>query len=68
MSARLPQPFEGIGGTERQSFLLSLEDEATEHREALMRMAKHLRNACLVGNQAPIVTRIWGSISERRTG
>jgi hypothetical protein len=62
------QPWEGIDGSDRESLLLSLEDEATEHREALMRMAKHLRTACLVGNRAPIVTSIWDRISKPEPG
>jgi len=60
----LPQPWRDIDGTERSSFLLSLEDEATEHREALMRMAKQLRSACLVGNAAPVVSKMWERISK----
>jgi hypothetical protein len=64
----LPQPWEGIDGTERTSFLLSLEDEATEHREALMRMARHLRTACLVGNPAPVVGWIWDRASKPEPG
>ena len=63
-----PQPHEGIDGTDRQNFLLSLEDEATEHREALMRMAKHLRTACLVGNRAPIVDWIWDRAGKPEPG
>lgn len=64
----LLQPYEGIYGAFRDNFLLSLEDEATEHREALMRMAKHLRAALLTGHPAPIATRIWEQVSKPEPG
>jgi hypothetical protein len=60
--------WDGVAGTERTSFLLSLEDDATEHREALMRMAATLRRTCLVGNAAPIVQTVWDRVSVPKVG
>lgn len=62
------QPWEGIDGTSRTTSLLSLEDDATEHREALMRMAQHLRLSCVVGNPAPRVSQLWERVSHPQPG
>ena len=53
-----PQPHEGITGTNRDGWLLSLDERAVPHREALIMMARHLRGATLVGNPAPVVRRM----------
>lgn len=56
----LKQPHEDIVGTDRSaSDLLSLDDRALEHRDALIVMARSLHTAALVGNRAPAVHRIY---------
>ena len=50
-----PQPYEGITGTDRDDWLLSLDERAVTHRDALIAMARHLHRATLVGNPAPVV-------------
>jgi hypothetical protein len=55
---RLPQPHEGITGTDRDDDLLSLDERAVVHRDALIVMARHLRTATLVGQPAPVVRRM----------
>ena len=58
--AALKQPHEDIVGTDRSaSDLLSLEDRAVEHRDALIAMTRALHSATLVGNPAPIAHRIY---------
>lgn len=54
-----PQPHEGIAGTDRDDDLLSLEEAAVPRRLMMGGMAKCLRDAVLVGNPAPVVTRMW---------
>lgn len=55
-----PQPHEGISGTDRgHDDLLSLEEAAIPRRHLMAGMARCLRQAVLVGNQAPIVARMW---------
>jgi hypothetical protein len=54
-----PQPREGITGTARDDDLLSLEEEAIPRRLLMGGMARCLRDAALVGNQAPVVARMW---------
>jgi hypothetical protein len=53
-----PQPFEGIRGTEIRAWLLSTDERAVVHREALIDMARHLQTATLVGDPAPVVRRM----------
>lgn len=54
-----PQPYEGITGTDRtEDDLLSLEDVAIRRRLLIKGLANCLRKATLVGNPAPIVTRM----------
>lgn len=63
------QPHEDITGTDRTGdYLLSLDDPATAHREALIAMARLLREACLVGRPAPIVARIGERIHTPQIG
>lgn len=54
-----PQPHEGISGTDRTGTdLVSLAESASEHRDALVAMARHLQTATSVGNPAPVVERM----------
>lgn len=62
--SRLPQPREGIAGTERHADdLLSLDEAAIPRRFLMAGMARCLRDAVLVGNRAPVVTRMWERMS-----
>lgn len=64
-----PQPYEGITGVDRSdSWLLSLDENATAHRDAILGLAYHLYRACLVGNPAPSVTRVYERITNPRPG
>lgn len=58
MRDALKQPHEGVTGLDRPDYLLSLDDRALAHRDALIAMASHLSGACLVGDPAPIVERM----------
>lgn len=58
MTGRLPQPHEGIRGTNMNHWLLSLDERAVVHRECLIALAHHLSAAVLVGNPAPVVRRM----------
>lgn len=62
------QPREDVTGADRDDYLLSLDDQAIAHREALRAMAFHLQTACMVGNPAPIVTRMSDRIRNPRPG
>lgn len=53
-----PQPHEGITGTDRPGWLLSLDEEAVPFRNAIIALARHLQSAVLVGNPAPVVRRM----------
>lgn len=65
----LKQPREDVTGTSRDTDdLLSLDERAMAHRDALIAMAKHLHAACLVGHPAPIVQRMYERISKPRVG
>lgn len=64
----LKQPREGIVGLERDDFLLSLDDKAIAHRDALIAMARHLHTASLVGDPAPVVQRIYERIKHPQPG
>ncbi len=57
------QPHEDIVGIDRDDWLLSLDLRAVAHRDALRAMAHHLHVACLVGNPAPNVQRMYERIS-----
>jgi hypothetical protein len=66
--SNLKQPREGIVGVERDDFLLSLDEKAVPHRDALIAMARHLQTASLVGNPAPVVQRIYERIKNPQAG
>jgi hypothetical protein len=70
MTGTWPQPFEGIHGTDYLSghWLLSLDERAVPHREALIAMAHHLRTATLVGNPAPVTRRICDRLRQPEPG
>lgn len=68
MEQSMKQPHEGVRGQPRQSYLLSLDERALEHRDALMAMASHLHDACLVGEPAPKVARMYERIREPQIG
>ena len=68
-TAALPQPWEGVTGTARDSDdLLSLEEEAMPRRRRMVMTALLLRKATLVGNQAPVVTKIFDRMSDPQPG
>lgn len=54
-----PEPREGITGTARTvDDLLSLEDAALPRRRMMIAIARHLREATMVGQPAPVVQRM----------
>ncbi len=64
-----PQPHEGITGTDRtQDDLLSLEPLALARRKLMCGMADSLQVACLVGNPAPVVARMWERMKAPQPG
>jgi hypothetical protein len=64
----MKQPHEDVAGTERSDWLLSLDENATTHRAALITLAFHLRSACMVGNPAPVVDRMAARILDPQIG
>lgn len=64
----MKQPREDISGSPLSDDLLSLDERAIAHRDALISMAKLLHTACLVGNAAPVVTRMYDRMKEPRPG
>jgi hypothetical protein len=69
MTETWPQPFEGIRGTDlSRHWLLSLDEQAVPHREALIAMAHHLRTATLVGSPAPVVRRMSDRLRQPEPG
>jgi hypothetical protein len=63
------QPHEGVTGVDRSdNDLLSLDASAVVHRLAIATLAKHLHDAVMVGNPAPVVERMWQRIREPRVG
>lgn len=65
----LKQPREDIAnGTNRDDDLLSLDDTAVAHRDALIGMARLLYNATMVGNPAPITADVYKRVSEPQPG
>lgn len=66
--SNLKQPREGVIGVQRDDFLLSLDERAIAHRDALIAMARHLQTASLVGNPAPVVRRIYERIKNPQPG
>src|SRR5215467_3292917 len=66
---RYQQPREDVVGIDRTGDdLLSLDERAVAHWNALIAMAKHLRTACGVGNPAPIVADIGKRIHNPQVG
>lgn len=63
-----PQPHEGICGTDRPGWLLSLDEEAVPFRDAIIILARHLDTATLVGNPAPVVKRMSDRMRHPQTG
>jgi hypothetical protein len=63
-----PQPHEGITGTDQAGWLLSLDEQAIPHREALIAMARHLHAAVLVGDPVPAVRRMSERICHPEPG
>jgi hypothetical protein len=71
MSGPWPQPFEGIlgqGADLSGHWLLSLDEQAVPHREALIAMAHHLHTATLVGDPAPVVRRMNDRLRKPENG
>jgi len=68
MNVDWPQPYEGIHGTDRDDWLLSLDERAIPHRDALLAMAGHLRSATLVGHPAPLVEDMGRRIEHPQPG
>jgi hypothetical protein len=69
MSARWPQPREGITGTLHDPpGILSLEEDAVEVRRALMGATRCLMRATLVGNPAPVVARMSTRMRDPQPG
>lgn len=65
----LKQPREDVAnGTNRDDLLLSLDESAAPHRNALIGMARLLYKTTLVGNPAPLVEDIHKRISSPRPG
>lgn len=64
----LPDHHAGIQGVDRADDLLSLEDSALAHRDALTTVAFHLHGAMLVGNPAPKVRGMWERVREPQIG
>ena len=64
----MKQPHEDVAGVQRDDDLLSLEESALAHRDALIAMAKHLKSTTLVGNPAPIVEEVHHRITHPRIG
>lgn len=52
-------PREGVRGNDRKDWLLELDTSAIPHRDVLINVTHHLWTATLVGNQAPIVKRMF---------
>lgn len=53
-----PDHHEGIRGTDRTDWLLSLDENALAHRDAIAALAYHLEGATIVGNPAPSVANM----------
>lgn len=62
------QPHQDVTGVDRDDALLSLDDSATAHREALIGLGRNFYRACLVGNPAPIVTEMYDRMKNPQPG
>jgi hypothetical protein len=64
-----PQPLDGITGTDRaEDDLLSLNPPALARRRLMCGMADCLQAACLVGDPAPVVARMWERMKTPQPG
>lgn len=68
MTLTYPQPREGVTGTDRTDWLLSLELEAVPHRDALIEAAHTIWDCVLVGNPAPMVRKQYERMNRPRPG
>jgi len=64
----MKEPHEAVVGTWRPHSVLSLDDAAIPFRDALLRMAYHLRTAITVGHPAPVVERMETRIRRPQPG
>lgn len=64
----MKQPHEDIKGSPLSDDLLSLDEKAVAHRDALIGMARLLHKACLVGDAAPVVVRIYDRLTKPQPG
>lgn len=64
----LPQPHEGIKGVDRTDTLLSLDDVNLATRDLLRGLSRHLGDATLVGNPAPVVERMSSRLRDPQPG
>lgn len=64
----MKQPHEDVQGSPRADDLLSLDESAVTHRDALIAMARLFSRTCLVGNPAPVVRDIDTRINKPRPG
>jgi hypothetical protein len=62
------EPYQNVTGTDRDDDLLSLEESARPHRDALLALADLLERTTLVGRPAPIVETIGHRIRNPRVG
>lgn len=62
------EPYQDITGTDRDDLLLSLDEAALPHRDALLAMVKLLDRTTLVGSPAPLVEAIRRRIDNPRVG
>lgn len=62
------QPYEGVTGTAREDDLLSLEEPAVAVRKLFAGLAGVLMKTTLVGQPAPIVTRIYERMKAPQPG
>jgi hypothetical protein len=54
-----PEPHEGVVGVDRSGdWLLSLDERAVAHRDAILGLAYHVWSATSVGSPAPVVERM----------
>lgn len=69
MTRTYPQPREGVRGTDRSGeLLLSLAESSYAHRRAIAMLTTNLHRACLVGNPAPSVRKMYERMTSPRLG
>lgn len=65
MEVTLKQPREDVAaGVDRDDDLLSFDESAVAHRDALIGMARLLHSATLVGDPAPVVVKLYERITK----